>query len=459
MKPYLKQSLVALWSISMLSACSLSDIVNVDKAQIGADTDHDYLKTRSGALSVYYSVAGTFKNAVSKTSLQVGVFTDELTSRPEIGSDYSYSAGNPSADMRVERQLTYNLMGIPFQAYNELQATRVRATHARHFLNMQEDHVADYAISASYAFEAYSIMLLAENLCSGVPLSDVPYGGPVTYGKGVPTDSLYKIAVAKFDSALAIEHDSMRFKTLAMIGKGRALLSLGDYKKAAEAVQEVKQSDVFDLRYTEAPTPGAVVATPQNAFWTMTGTGGAIRNVQLGHEITNAEGLNGLQWFMNPLSPDPRLPLTVANPQVMPIVRQAKFPNGNITLKIAGWIEAKMIEAEYLLSIDDPNWIEPINLARRTVNLPDTVSSDTAAVNVNLLFRERAFWQYGHGTRLADMRRLVRQYGREVNKVFPVGTYTRSNSVYSYGDAVVFVPDIEEFDKNFNYSGCINRNP
>lgn len=448
-----KIALTAFCLWGLVSACALSDIVNVDKPQTGSEIDHDYLDTRSGSLSLLYSTLGSLQNGVSRAALQVGVFTDELTARPENSQDNVYF-GRTRIDPRVEHEVSFGLKGLPFDAYNDLQATRARAGHARYFMKRQVDTTLNYAISAAYSYEGYAIMMLAENLCSGIPLSEALYGQDAVYGKALPSDSLFLIAVSKFDSALALNYDSLRFRTLAQVGKARALTSLGRYKEAASAVSDIQQADVYNLQYTQMVTPGQTLQEPADAFWTTTVSSSA-RTSNQGHEIINREGGNGMVWFSNTASPDPRLPLSVDGL----VVRQSKFPTGAVSFKLASWIDAKMIEAEYLLSIDDLNWIEPINAARRTINLPDTVSPATFSEKIDLLFRERALWFYGQATRLSDMRRLVRQYGRSVNSVFPVGGYTRAYTIFAYGDAVVFIPNVEEFRNNYNYSGCINRNP
>lgn len=435
----------------LLSACSLSDLVDVDKPQEGAEIDHDYLDTRNGALSVFYSALATLQSGVSKTSLQVGIFTDELTARPSTSSDNLYF-GRANDDPRAEHDLALDLKGITYNGYSDMQATRARAGHARYFLSRQAD--LDYAVSGSFAFEGYAIVTMAENLCSGIPLSEAPLGKPAVYGKALSTDSLFKIAIIKFDSALAIDHDSARFKTLAIVGKARALVGLGRYSDAASLVSAIHPSDTYNLEYTQTVTPGATGREPADAFWSTTVTA-TTTTYNTGHEIVNLEGFNGLAWYTNATTFDPRLPVIATGI----VIRQNKFRNGTVSLKFAGWIEAKMIEAEHLLNINDPNWVDPLNLARRTVSLPDLISPATTREKVDLLFRERALWFYGHGTRLADMRRLVRQYNRDVNTVFPIGGYLRSATVFSYGDAVVLIPDVNEFNNNYNYSGCINRNP
>lgn len=443
--------------IAVFASCSLADLVNVDKPQLGTDIDHKYLDTREGSLGLLYSTLGSLQAGVSKAALEVGLFTDELTARP-------YNSSIESSDTRVEFTDINGIVGISFPAYSDLQAARVRAGHARYFLRRQNDSTLNFAISAAYAYEGYAIMMLAENLCSGVPLSEAPYGGTAVYGRAIPSDSLFRIAISKFDSSLVIQHDSASYITLAKIGKGRALMSIGMYEKAAQAVSDIPTSADYNIYYTEAATsnPNSVRATVENAFWTNTNILGVVKPNDL-YEIVNLEGNNGLMWFTDPESIDPRLPVTVTSSQGVytfpAIVRQMKFINGNVVLKLASGIEARMIEAEYQLSTNDPHWIEEVNEARRTLALSDLVSPSITTQKIDLLFNERALWFYGHATRLSDMRRLVRQYGRIINSVYPVGSYNRSAAIYTYGDATVFIPTDPEFMDNYNYSGCINRNP
>ena len=72
---------------------------------------------------------------------------------------------------------------------------------------------------------------------------------------------------------------------------------------------------------------------------------------------------------------------------------------------------------------------------------------------VSLLFRERAFWLFLTGHRLGDMRRLVRQYGRPANTVFPTGTYKDG---LPYGNDVNF-PIGTNDGQNPYFKGCTNR--
>jgi hypothetical protein len=63
--------------------------------------------------------------------------------------------------------------------------------------------------------------------------------------------------------------------------------------------------------------------------------------------------------------------------------------------------------------------------------LPALTDPGSADARVNLLFQERAFWMYLTGHRLGDLRRLVRQYGRGAETVFPTGNYPGAAGVCS----------------------------
>lgn len=78
----------------------------------------------------------------------------------------------------------------------------------------------------------------------------------------------------------------------------------------------------------------------------------------------------------------------------------------------------------------------------------------TAATD--LFFREKALWQYERGYRMDDLRRLVRQYNRTQDKVFPSGNFTRNGTPSGvFGSQVAFpVPDHEINNPNFH--GCLD---
>jgi hypothetical protein len=82
----------------------------------------------------------------------------------------------------------------------------------------------------------------------------------------------------------------------------------------------------------------------------------------------------------------------------------------------------------------------------------------TAAAARDLFFREKAFWQFGRGWRLNDLRRLVRQYGLAESAVYPSGTFFKTSQ--PYGTDMTFpVTSSENPNPNYPAGGCTDRNP
>jgi hypothetical protein len=87
-----------------------------------------------------------------------------------------------------------------------------------------------------------------------------------------------------------------------------------------------------------------------------------------------------------------------------------------------------------------------------------TLASDDLREDV--MFRERAFWLYGTGHRFGDMRRLVRQYTRPHQVVFPIGyrSFPRLQS-FLYSEWPNLALPQEEKQGNPLFRGCLNRDP
>lgn len=452
------------------TGCSLSNLVDVNNPETGRVLDRDFVRSAQGAVGLFNASIALLQQVNIQRTLNIAFFTDELTLIPD--GTPGHSAAEPphnNSDSRrgsiIQSKDGYYIEGLPYPEYQNLNTARLTAIQARSFLKNLKDPIYDLQIAGSYAVEGYSIIMLAEDLCSGIPLSEIPEEGKVIYGSPLTTEQLLLTAVAKFDSSLQIPHDSSKYVALAKIGKGRALMGLGDYRKAAESVVDIQMNDKFEFKYSDVVVSiGTNSVDPQPyRFWTWTpfsptgtGVGGAV-------EVLNGEGINGLVWFADPKKIDPRLPVTTqlvnGQPTFTPPVRQLKFVGANVSFTLAKWAEAKMIQAESYLKDNDTRWIEQINEARRSVGLADTVAPSNQNEKIDLLFRERAYWFYGEGVRLSDYRRLVRQYDRNPHNVYPTGPYTRQASVYHYGNAYVYVPLIDEIIYNHKYEGCFNTNP
>jgi hypothetical protein len=170
-------------------------------------------------------------------------------------------------------------------------------------------------------------------------------------------------------------------------------------------------------------------------------------------------------------SKDPRVPTTgsptdktkLGIDKLTPWVTQNIWTTREAPIVMVSGIDARLIEAEAKLQANDLAGMTTIlNTLRTTqqtlgVFKPATMAALATPANkdaaVNLYFREKAFWQFARGQRLSDMRRLIRQYGKTQDQVFPVGNFHKGG-VYGT-DVNLPVTDTEATNPNFH--GCFDR--
>ncbi len=420
--------------IISLSACSLSDLVEVDNPVTFVTPDA--ISNVQGAMGLYAGTVSLLSKAYGDAYGDVitsGIFTDEFQDSTSKGLGF---------DSRIEFNVTFAM----WENYARQQRVRTQGLQAIAAMRKFPDAIPSPLIGRMYATIGYIELVLAERYCSGVPLADIhPGGGAVTYSRGLTTNEMFAQAIAHFDTAIAlIGADSLRYRHFANVGKGRALMGMGKYADARESVKNVPTDFVFNAEFAVPDTNTARIHAGGSRVFVSNG----------------AEGINGINWNA---AQDPRVPITHV---VQGNLRSSKYATATSPIAIADGIEARLIEAEADLKDSKPQWLATLNQLRaRLVDgadarvLADTTDPGTVAGRVNLLFYERAFWLYATGHRHGDMRRLVRQYQRDVNTVFPTGFYTpvRPNTVAEYGTTVVF-PIQTNGITNPYYKGCIDKN-
>jgi hypothetical protein len=171
--------------------------------------------------------------------------------------------------------------------------------------------------------------------------------------------------------------------------------------------------------------------------------------------VSDREGVNGLDFRS---AGDPRVPTTNLGKgfdQTVDLVLFSKYSSLSSSIVLASGIEARLIEAEAQLKNGNPNdALAILNALRTTVaGLAPLSLQATSTAQVDQLFRERAFWMFGTAHRHGDLRRLIRQYQRAPESVFPTGAYKGGQT---YGTDVNFAPDVTQMG-NPNYKGCLNR--
>jgi hypothetical protein len=278
-------------------------------------------------------------------------------------------------------------------------------------------------------------------MCSGIPLGQIANGQPV-YGQPLSTSDLFARSIADFDSAAALAVDSARILNLARVGRGRALLDLGRFPEAGSTVSPVPTTYAYTTSHSASVQPNGVFAIIVNSRYIT---------------VADREGGNGLDFRS---ANDPRVPTTLVGKGidgVTDVYAFTRYSSLASPIVLASGVEGRLIEAEALLQAGDSiGAVAVLNALRTsTPGLAPLALQSSDSARVNQLFRERAFWLFATGHRQGDLRRLIRQYGRSTEAVFPTGPYKAGQT---YGSEVTFAPDASQL-VNPGYTGCVNRTP
>lgn len=331
---------------------------------------------------------------------------------------------------------------------------------------LPDDDATGSLVGELYAIRGLSTSIIAEMYCNGLTLSSFDANGGAVYDMNVYTNAdLFEQAVADFDSALTSLPASDPLRFLARIGKARALVDLDRQAEAAAVVQaggdgtgspEVPTDFVYNVEYSTASVYNVIPDYVLNANFglplneTLTGPG--------------KETANGLDY-----GADPRV-------RAQPFLRNGQdgstpiYPPGvpwsrdfSSPFPVASGVEARLVEAEAQLKASDPSWLGTLNdLRARGIDIsglaldaPLSLLTDpgTPDGRVDLVFQERAMWLYLTIHRWGDMRRLIRQYGRDAGDVFPSGSYFKGGT---YGTQIVAYPLAAERNHPA-FHGCLNE--
>jgi hypothetical protein len=321
---------------------------------------------------------------------------------------------------------------------------------------------------------AFTELTLAENFCNGIPLGGnekgvVDYSKPEF--KPLTNQEVYAVALSHVDSALTFigngtDATTTFVRQAALITKARILVDMGNFAAAAALVPTSAVPTTFQYLLTTSTSNNS----DDNGIWSLNWSSS---RVTVSDSVINYQGSRVITQNAIPFvsANDPRVPVItgasqrlVAEDGLTPLFLQNIWKARDDPIALVAGIDARMIEAEAKLNANDiAGMMTILNAARATpprlgalqptalAALPTPATQDAA---VSLFFREKAFWTFGRGQRLSDLRRLVRQYKRTQDKVFPNGDHYKGGK---YGTDVAFpVPDSEL--RNPQFKGCLDRN-
>jgi hypothetical protein len=346
-------------------------------------------------------------------------------------------------------------------ANRALHRARLSAEQAVQLLNEFVPTGPAANVAEMYFVEAYVENMMAEHYCNGIIFSTV-VNGIEKYGEPITTAETFARALAHADSGLALitgtTTPDVRVRNALRVVRGRILLNLDRHADAALTVTTVPTNFVYQEVHASTAT--------ENQIW-------AFNNSARRYSVSTGEGTNGLNFAT---ASDPRVPVcaggdatcraigvtsTIRDDLTSPIYVQRIWPTRESPVTIVSGVEARLIEAEAALKAGNAaTYLVKLNDARTgggVTGLANLADPGTDAARIDLLFRERAFWMFSTGHRVGDMRRLIRQYNRPANTVFPTGGWHKGGS---YGnDVTVPLPQAEQNNPNVGTGNeaCIDR--
>ena len=340
-------------------------------------------------------------------------------------------------------------------------------------LQYEPEKTAD--IAELFMALGFTEMTLAENFCNGIPLGNnaqgvVDYSSPEF--KPLTNQEVYAVALQHVDSALTIlgsatDPESQFIRQATLITKARILIDQ-DRSNAATAAGLVGAS-VVPSDYQYLWTTSSASNDDDLGLWAFNNS---IARITVSDSVMTFQAKQYTTENAIPFASakDPRVPVLVGKDEGLaaedgatPFFLQQIWKDRDDPQPVVSGIDARLIEAEAALNASNIGGMMTIlNTLRaappkigvfQPAAMPPLATPGNLVDATSLFFREKAFWTFGRGQRLSDLRRLVRQYGRLQENVFPNGQHYKGGN---YGTDVNFpVPDAERVNPQF--TGCLNR--
>jgi starch-binding outer membrane protein, SusD/RagB family len=435
-------------ALTLSGGCAPSDVLDVQDPDIINPAD---VQSPAGADAVRLGALARFTSATSGAEglfLLGGLFADEWVN----GDSFI-------ARQEIDQRVITIQNNFLTDANRVLHRARLSAQQAIELLEKYNPSAPAYQVAEMYFVQAYVINMMAEHYCDGLIFSDV-VAGREEYGSPITTAAAFNRALTLANDGLALitgtAANDLRVRYALMVTKGRILLNLNQPAQAALAVAGVPTSYAYSVQHSQT--------TQINTFWNF-------NNNARRYSVSASEGANGLNYAT---ANDPRVPVCLGGTTActgigvtqnrrddlsQPLYVQMIWTARESAVAIVKGVEARLIEAEAQLRTgDNGNALIALNTARATITgLAPLLDPGSADARIDQLFRERAFWMFGTGHRVGDMRRLIRQYNRPATSVFPTGAWHKGGN---YGaDVTVPVPQAEQNNPNLPSSEtCMNRN-
>ena len=401
--------LFALGVAALAGGCDVNDLLNVDAPdRIPAEG----LITPQNAELLVNGAVGDFECAYGAYVALSGVIAGELTDATQTAARWPYDRRNVDPTDALYSTSDCEGLGI----YEPLSRARWSADNVLERLQEWTDQeVSDrqLLITRAAVFSGYSYLLLAEAFCT-VAIDLSPELQP---------EEVLQTAVERFTTALGAAQAAGAgdLENLALVGRARAYLDLGQGAQALADAELVPEDFVFLVTTSEASS------RRNNRIFGQSGeppSGGSALSVGSDYRDFQHMGV-----------PDPRVPVSDfirENADGTPLYVQLKYESLSDPLPLATGDEAQLIIAEVA---GGQRAVDIINEFHAEAGLPAFSSADEAEIRDHVIAERQAeLWLEGH--RFHDIRRL--------NLPLDPAPGTPYRKGGTYGDDRCFpLPDVE----------------
>jgi starch-binding outer membrane protein, SusD/RagB family len=401
-----------------LAACrDLTSLEQETPSRIGAGD----LERPENATLLVRSAIGDFECALANYVVAGGLVGDELANANLTNRlwDYDRRTILPTNDV-----YSTNTCGGDPTVYTVLSTARYDADNALRLLDGWTDEqvpgrIGLIATAAAYA--GYSLVLLGEGMCSA----------SIDLGPELTRPQILAEAEARFTRAIdaATAADDDQTLKLALLGRARARLDLGNTVGAATDATQIPPGFVVNATYSNAkPSRQNVVYNFLSQLLAAT--------VDAPFRDVTFEGV-----------PDPRVNVvddsTAGSDNVTPIFLPAKYSAFETPIPVGRWEEAQLILAEADVAGNDvPGAVGIINTLHANAGIP-AYGGGTPSEVLAQIIEERRREFFLEGQRLGDIIRYGLTLSPAPGTPFPVGDAVSG----TYGTQVCFpLPDAERLN-------------
>jgi starch-binding outer membrane protein, SusD/RagB family len=372
----------------VLVAASCRDALMVENTR---DILSEALDNPEAVTVLINGVAGDFSAVYMYNALATGYSSNELQ-----------NVGSMTGWREIENGFADNQGSVGTDYNNASRALYVADNAVERMRKLLPDAESRVETARARIYGGFTLLLMADNFCRVT----IAGGPPIT-----PVET-YARAESHFTEALTIATAAKAEpqRQQALLGRARARLMQGKFADARTDAAQIPRGFSFRALYSEASgRENNDIAT--NAVAT-------IRKEASVHP----------NYYKNALyQKDPRTPFldkgptTVGADAIRQFVEQRKYTSRSAAANIATWQQARLIEAEAELKLNNiTRAVTLINEVRTAATLPAYTGPSTADDVFKQLLYERSAEMWLEGQRFADLRRTNDPFLANRVKCYPL---------------------------------------